>query len=134
MITINGKNYLSVVGISKKTLGKDCAMKSLWYTDEETKDQIKCAGYLGALLMTYYKAIAMQENPDMEDKTLARKHLGVSVISVQRARLNLAKGNWFLRRVDKRKGKETIIYLVGKIAVNNYLKGVVVYNSSSNVK
>jgi len=129
MPLINGKPYLSVVGITKKTVGKDCAMKSLWYTDDETKDQIACAGYLGALLMNYYKAIAMQANPDMEDNTLATKHLGCSVNAVRKARLNLTKGNWFLRRLDKRKGKETVIYLVGKQAVSNYLNGVIAVNS-----
>ena len=130
MPIINNKPYLSVVGISKKTLGKDCAMKSLWYTDDEVKDQIACAGYLGALLMTYYKAIAMQEKPDMEDSTLADKHLGCNPRAVQKARLNLTKGGWFLRRLDKRKGKETVIYLVGKQAVKNYLNGVIAVNSN----
>ena len=134
MPIINNKMYLSVVGISKKTLGKDCAMKSIWYTDTEVKDQIACAGYLGALLMDYYKAIAMQPKPDMEDSTLANKHFGVNPRAVTTARLNLTKGGWFLRRLDKRKGKETIIYLIGKVAVSNYLNGVIAVNSPKSTK
>ena len=134
MPQIGKKEYLSVVGISKKTLGKECAMKSIWYTDNEAKEIIANAGALGLVLMDYYKAIAMQTKPDMEDSTLADKHLGVGVKSITNTRLKLTKAGWFIRRLDKRKGKEVVIYLVGKVAVSNYLNGVVAVNSPKSTK
>ena len=129
MPLIYNKIYTSSVNRSKKTTGKDCAMKTLWYTETETKDQIACAGSLGALMMTHYNAIALQPNPDMEDETLARM-LGKGKSTITKARLKLTKGGWFMRILDKRKGRESVVYIVGKAAVDNYMnKGRVAIQS-----
>lgn len=117
------KKYISTsVKISKKTLGKDCAMKSLWYTDKETKEIIAGAGFIGWTLMNYYKAIAMQEKPNMEDAHMVEQHFGdtVPIKSVTNARLKLTKIGWFLR--TKRKGH--IIYVIGKSAVDHHKKAL----------
>ena len=100
-------------------------MTTLYFNPEQTKELLRVAGDAGLVLMQHYVAIAHQTNPNMEDEHMA-KMLERSAGTVRNTRLTLTKAGWFKRDKTTKAGEVTITYAVGKEAVSQSSRAILI--------
>ena len=92
------------------------SMRLFEISEDTNKLLTKEVGLNGAYLFLLYRSLAPYKDANLEDSTVASK-INLSEYMVKKLRLKLTKNGWFLRELDKRKGKRKVIYHIGKEAV-----------------
>ena len=98
---------------------------NLSFNPKQEKEIIAVAGHLGLLLMERYMALATITNPNLEDNTLATM-LDTSERTIRATRSKLTKAGWFRRTKQTVNGETCLLYDIGKQAVNQKNRAVVI--------